>query len=418
VPATHVTVETPIEATPRVRQVCGLFDLALPASSRLEWSVDLPLETRPWNIGLIVGPSGCGKSTIARHLFAGVLKRQEALDTWPADRSILDCFPEQMPIKEIVALLSSVGFSSPPAWLRPFAVLSTGQQFRARLARLLASCPDLAVMDEYTSVVDRTVAQIGSAALAKTVRQRGQRFVAVTCHEDVAEWLQPDWVYRPAECERVRECDSERAKTPKNVSAPATDTALPLSHSPTLPTPHAPTGFAWRSLQRRPGIALRLFRCRRPAWRLFHSHHYLSGSLAPGAVCFLATWQDRPVAFSAWLSALTRQGGKREHRTVTLPDYQGAGIGMALSGFCAALWKALGQRATSTTTHPAFIAARLRSADWRLIRRPALAGVGAERRPRKNVHHALTRLTAGFEYIGPALDATLAHRLLESGDAS
>ena len=42
-----------------------------------------------------------------------------------------------------------------------------------------------AVFDEYTSVVDRTVAQIGTAALAKTVRARGQQFVAVTCHEDV-----------------------------------------------------------------------------------------------------------------------------------------------------------------------------------------------------------------------------------------
>src|SRR4029077_5021989 len=62
-------------------------------------------------------------------------------------------------------------------------------------------CPltsSLIVMDEFTSVVDRTVAQIGSAALAKTVRQRGQKFIAVTCHEDVEDWLQPDWVYRPA----------------------------------------------------------------------------------------------------------------------------------------------------------------------------------------------------------------------------
>ena len=43
-----------------------------------------------------------------------------------------------MPIKDIVALLSAVGFASPPAWLRPFHVLSTGQQFRVTLALLLA----------------------------------------------------------------------------------------------------------------------------------------------------------------------------------------------------------------------------------------------------------------------------------------
>jgi ABC-type lipoprotein export system ATPase subunit len=367
---TPIAVETPVIATPRVRQVCGLFDLTPQSVSRVEWNVTLPLDERSWNIGLIVGPSGCGKSTIARHLFADLLSGQAALEEWPPDRSILDAFPDALPIKEIVALLSSVGFSSPPAWLRPFHVLSTGQQFRARLARLLACCPDLAVMDEYTSVVDRTVAQIGSAALARTVRQRGQKFIAVTCHEDVEEWLQPDWVYRPAE----------------NV-------------------------FAWRCLQRRPPIALTVFRCRPGAWRLFHAHHYLSGSLSPGAVCFLATWQDRPVAFSAWVNSLTSKGGKREHRTVTLPDYQGVGIGMALSNFCASLWKALGHRATSTTTHPAFIAARLRSPCWRLVRKPSLATARGEKR-RPHLRHAATRLTAGFEYTGPPLDRETARRVL------
>src|SRR5437588_6915158 len=187
----RITVSSPVVDSPRVSQMRGIFDLPAERTSSLEWDAELPLAERPWNLGLIVGPSGCGKSTIARHLFADALARQAPLAAWPADRSVLDAFPSGMPIKEIVELLSSVGFSSPPAWLRPFGVLSTGQQFRVTLARLLAESPELCVMDEYTSVVDRTVAQVGSAALAKTVRQRKQRFVAVTCHNDVEEWLQP-----------------------------------------------------------------------------------------------------------------------------------------------------------------------------------------------------------------------------------
>jgi hypothetical protein len=95
---------------------------------------------------------------------------------------------------------------------------------------------------------------------------------------------------------------------------------------------------------------------------------------------------------------------------VTLPDYQGVGIGMAVSSFCASLWKALGYRATSTTTHPAFIAARLRSPQWRMIRGPSL---GAGRSKILGLRHATSRLTAGFEYIGPALDRRTA-RLLTS----
>src|SRR5206468_3913824 len=188
--AMHIHLETPITATPRVQQVRGMFDLPDAPVAALDWRVDLPLGERPWNIGLIVGPSGCGKSTVARHLFAAAAERDEhGLPPQLRERlvrgAVVDAFPESMPIKEIVAILSAVGFASPPAWLRPFHVLSTGQRFRVTLALLLASTPSgqRIVFDEYTSVVDRTVAQIGSAALAKTVRQRKQQFVAITCHE-------------------------------------------------------------------------------------------------------------------------------------------------------------------------------------------------------------------------------------------
>jgi ABC-type lipoprotein export system ATPase subunit/GNAT superfamily N-acetyltransferase len=367
----HLVVECPVRLTPRVMQVRGMFDLAPAKTSRVEWDVDLPLGAKEWHIGLIVGPSGSGKSTVARHLFAEPLAAAERLPPWPGDAAIVDGFPEGMPIKQVVALLSSVGFSSPPAWLRPYHVLSAGEQFRAGLARLLAYAPEVAVIDEYTSMVDRTVARIGSAALAKTVRRLGRRFVAVTCHEDVEAWLQPDWTYRPA-----------------------TNT------------------FLWRCLQRRPPIRLRVYRCRLEAWQLFRQHHYLSSEVSPSAVAFLAEWQARPVAFSAWINSLTKHGGKREHRTVTLPDYQGVGIGHALSNFCAGLWKALGQRVASTTSHPAFIAARLRSADWRLIRSPALAKRPGRRH--QGVRHACTRLTAGFEYVGPGIERRLAEQMVES----
>lgn len=366
-PSARVVVRTPVRRTPRVAQVEGLFDLKPAEHAELSWQVDLPLEARPWNIGLIVGPSGSGKSTVARALFADALAAQDRLPPWPEDASVLDGFPAEMAIMHIVALLSSVGFASPPAWLRPFRFLSTGEQFRATLARLLGAAPEIAVMDEYTSVVDRTVAQIGSAALAKTVRRLGRRFVAVTCHEDVKAWLQPDWVYRPAA-----------------------------------------GAFTWRCLQPRPAIELKVFRAGLAAWALFRAHHYLTTALSPSAVAFVARWEGRPVAFSAWVSACAKRGGKREHRTVTLPDYQGVGIGHALSDFCAALWAGLGHRAVSTTTHPGLIAARLRSPHWKLTRAPSLAHPSR----RRDLKHAVTRLTAGFEYIGPPGDRAAAERLL------
>jgi ABC-type dipeptide/oligopeptide/nickel transport system ATPase subunit len=375
---TTITVETAIDPSPRVLQVRGLFDLAEQKTSRLQWSVHLPLEERPWLIGLITGPSGCGKSTIARRLWPDSVGWRH---DWSDRASLLDGFPAGLGIKEITALLSSVGFSSPPAWLRPFPVLSTGQQFRVTLARLLAEAlakrtppPDGGgspiVFDEFTSVVDRTVARIGSSALARTVREHQLPFIAVTCHDDIIDWLQPDWVYEPAEGR-----------------------------------------FTWRCLQRRPAITLEIVRCQASAWPLFAPHHYLNSALAPSAVCFLASWNERPVAFSAWLPFVG--GGppaRREHRTVTLPDYQGVGLGNALSATIASLWKGLGYRALSTTTHPAMIRSRLRSPLWRMHRGPSLAA-GREARLRR-LRHATTRLTAGFEYIGPAMSPSQARALL------
>jgi ABC-type ATPase with predicted acetyltransferase domain len=137
---TRVVVSAPICRTPRVQQVEGMFDLPPAGEARLAWDVSLPIEDKPWHIGLIVGPSGSGKSTVARALFGDAAAQAASMRerAWPEDRSVLDGFPPEMPVKEVVELLSSVGFSSPPAWLRPWRVLSTGEQFRAGLARLLA----------------------------------------------------------------------------------------------------------------------------------------------------------------------------------------------------------------------------------------------------------------------------------------
>ena len=351
--------ETPIVRSARVVQASGIFDLPDQTASRVAWHVELPLAERDWNIGLIVGPSGSGKSTVARHFWPELYARQGF--EWPEDRSVLDAFPSDLGIKEILELLSSVGFNSPPSWLRPFRVLSVGEQFRVTLARMLAENRELALMDEFTSTVDRTVAQIGSNALAKTVRRRKQRFIAVSCHDDIEEWLQPDWTYRP---------DVNR--------------------------------FEWRLLQRRPTVGLEIFDVHYSAWAIFKAHHYLSASLHKSARCFTAMYRGRPVAFAAWLPFVGRSRGsiRRCTRIVTLPDYQGVGIGNALLEETAKYWIARGCRATIATSHPGMMASLNRSCRWRMIRAPALAspggrssvGGGADR------SRALARFTASFEY--------------------
>ena len=50
-------------------------------------------------------------------------------------------------------------------------------------------------IDEFTSVVNRQVAKAASCAIAKCVRRNQRKFIAVSCHDDIIEWLCPDWIY-------------------------------------------------------------------------------------------------------------------------------------------------------------------------------------------------------------------------------
>ena len=53
----------------------------------------------------------------------------------------------------------------------------------------------LVVFDEFTSVVDREIAKVSAFAISKAVRRSKKKFIAVTCHYDVVDWLEPDWVF-------------------------------------------------------------------------------------------------------------------------------------------------------------------------------------------------------------------------------
>src|SRR5688572_25066813 len=110
-PIITTTVDCPIHNSFRVQQVAGLFDVPLEERSRESFEVEVPSLDEDWTIGVIVGPSGSGKSTIARAAFGDAVYRQPA---WPADRAVIDGFGE-LPTRQIAAMLTAVGFSSPPS---------------------------------------------------------------------------------------------------------------------------------------------------------------------------------------------------------------------------------------------------------------------------------------------------------------
>lgn len=358
-PRAHVVKRSAIAPSFRVEQVRGMFDVPNKSEIVHEWRVDLPVEEHPWQIGLIVGQSGAGKSVLGRELFPDAYFH-EAFE-WPREKALVDGFPDDLQGKEIISALSSVGLSSPPHWLKRFGHLSNGQRFRAELARCLLLEHETVIFDEFTSVVDRDVAKICSIAIAKAIRRRQRpRFIALSCHYDITDWLQPDWLY---------DVSAER--------------------------------FEWRSLRRHPEINLTIHRAGRDAWTLFRGHHYLSAELSKSARCYVAMWGPKPVAFVAVIANMGVNKSRREHRCVVLPDYQGAGLGNRVSDFVANIHRSQGLRYNSTTSHPGFMHHRAKSPAWKMIRDPRKrmsAQNDADRASSKT--SAATRISASFEYIG------------------
>lgn len=183
------------ESTPtdsfRLNQVRNSFDFQ--AEKVIERFIgDMPIEGLDYNIGLIVGHSGTGKTVIAREIF-----KEDYLDSLEFDKSIpvLDAMPAEKTYNEIAQAFSSVGFASVPSWLKPYNVLSTGEKMRVDLAWCLLSGRKRIVFDEFTSVVDRDVAKVASACIAKSIRRANKQFIAVSCHEDITDWLCPDWIF-------------------------------------------------------------------------------------------------------------------------------------------------------------------------------------------------------------------------------
>lgn len=166
--------------------------------------IDIPLK---WNIGLIVGASGTGKSTIAKEKFGKYYIRNFEYN----EKSVLDNMNENSTVEEITKMFYRVGFGSVPEWLKPYHLLSTGQKMRVDVARALLQ-NDKVCYDEFTSVVDRTVAKNLCIALNKYLKQSEKKFIAVTCHKDIIEYLQPDWIFDTDEMKMVFQIAPDQSK--------------------------------------------------------------------------------------------------------------------------------------------------------------------------------------------------------------
>ena len=271
-------------------------------------------------IVLIVGTSGSGKSTILRSL--GELKQPRVDD----EAHVIDNFSTPERGEE---LLLSCGLRTIPAWFRPPTTLSNGERHRFEMAVSLDQ--GINTIDEFTSVVDRDTAKSLAYSVRKYYDQQNTQtpLYIASCHRDITEWLDPDYVYDTDLCVLENRRSLHR-------------------------------------LGRRPPISLTIRSASNTYWRLFGKYHYLDTALARGAHCYVGLIDNKPVVFGAVIHSTsgTLHSYWRGHRTVVLPEFQGLGIGSAFSDAVAEIYHSRGLLYYSKTAHPAFGEHRNRSALW------------------------------------------------------
>ncbi len=205
--------------------------------------------------------------------------------------------------------------------------------------------------------------------------------ILLSCHRDIEEWIAPDWVF-----------DTE--------------------------------GYAFTRgrLRRRPPIRLEVFQTGWRPWRqTFEQHHYLKLPLMIGATCYVAMNQGEPVAHVA-VATCTGLTTARMCRLVVLPEWQGAGVGLAFLEWVAEQWLAGNNRYSRPmttvfhTSHPGLATALRRRPQWfylsgRVLGESGIKSARSMAQSRAKGCGAATkyaghmRAVQGFRYVGsPAGD--------------
>jgi len=223
-------------------------------------------------------------------------------------------------------------------------------------------------------VCNRDLAHSISVGVRNVIDHYGYKNVVIaTCHEDVINWLEPDWVANTL-TRRLVEGRSERLSSD-----------------------------------------FRVLPCSTEAWSVFCDHHYLSSEINKSAHCWLLVNEhDTICGFGSAIPFPSRdlRNAWREHRTVILPDFQGMGLGSKLSNAVAKMFYDRGCRYFSKTAHPKLGEHRNNSEIWKptsmnkVSRKNSYQGMGSNNSKKRGAYTSFDyeahadRLCYSHEYIG------------------
>lgn len=149
-------------------------------------------------------------------------------------------------------------------------------------------------------------------------------------------------------------------------------------------------------------------------WNVFRKYHYLNTSLHPAAAQYVGILNGEVVVcHTGVIQAAMMKGKKRVHRFVTLPDYQGIGLGSHFIDFIAGIYKAQGLEFNLITTTPALRFSLIKNPNWLLrrsghVQKPGnIKHLGEERYKMAHIVKSFScdRVTYSFDYVGDAVQS-------------
>jgi len=250
---------------------------------------------KKWNVGLVYGNSGSGKTTMIKHLFGEDIFDVELDENKP----IINQLPKDLSYDECAIMLNGIGLNSVPCWIRPVKTLSNGQRARAEAVYLMTKSKDVVFIDEWTSVVDRTVAKAMSLCLKKYATRTDKKVIVCSCHYDIIEWLKPDWLI---------DCNKQQFELPKSEA------------------------FFFKEREQ---LQFDIREIDRKSWKFFSKYHYLSDRLAGGTLYIYGLFHNEvQIGFQCFANYVPHRKNTtiiyHSNRTVVHPDYNGLGLGIKL----------------------------------------------------------------------------------------
>ncbi len=258
-----------------------------------------------FNIGLIVGASGSGKTTLTKHIFG-----EDCFKTYlDPEKPIIEQFPKDLSYEDRSKILSGVGLTSVPCWIRPVKTLSNGQKARAEACLAMFNNDDVVLIDEWTSVVDRTIAKVMSHCVQKYARKTNKKIILCSCHYDVEEWLNPDWVI---------DCNIQKY-----------------------------SDYRGTLRKRKEKLTFEIKKVNRESWQYFSKYHYLSDKLPGGSLHLYGLFcNDNQIGFLCFANYVPKEKNKEMifhfNRLVIHPDYVGLGLGIEFLNNCCELMRKKG----------------------------------------------------------------------------